>query len=202
MPTPAFPGYPPTFPQDILLDAGALYLGPNGSGACLGRTRGGLTFDPSRSLAHVGFDGERAPIVGLHHITSYQSSIKGRILQYNATQFTTLEPGVNSQSGSTGGINMIYYMQQASVLLQAGAYVTNVRLIYRRQDLSFFQVRFPAAICDKYTVVSKDKDAAEIEVQFSACINMANVNPFTGALATTDDAPYGFEVFPNTITVL
>lgn len=204
MPTsgPAFPALPATFPQDILLDSGALYTGANGSGVLLARTRRGMTFDPGRAIGLVGFDGERAPVQGLHHITEYKATIKGRLLQFNTNQYPIVEPGIQSMSGSTGGINMIYYMQIASQLFAAGAYFSNLRWIFRRADLSFWQVRFGACLCEKYTIVSQDKDAAEIECSFAACLNMAAVNPFTGATATTDDAPYGFETFPNTVSVL
>lgn len=188
----AFPGWLSTFPTDILLDSGALYLGANGSGVLLGRSRGGLTFDPGKITAHVDFDGKRADVMGLHHITSYEAMIKGKILNFGSSEYVNYEPGITSASGS-GIVSTVYTMQEASELYVAGDYLSNVRLIFRRSDLSFWQVRFPYAICRKYSLVSKDKDAAEIDVEFAAVLNLTVTNPFTGNQYTTDDAPYGFE---------
>lgn len=188
----AFPGWVSTLPQDILLDSGAIYLGANGSGALLGRTLGGITFDPGRTIKDVDFDGMRAPVKGLQRIVDYKSVIKTKLLSYNAPEFTTLEPGFASASGS--GIVATYYtLYGASQYFTSGSYLSDVRAVWRRSDGSFFQVRFHIALAYKYTIVAKDKTAAEIDCEFHALVDPTTTNPATGTTYTTDDAPYLLE---------
>lgn len=188
----AYPGWNTTFPNDIILDSGALWVGANGSGSLLGRSRGGLTFDPGRQIEAISFDGMRAEIEGLHHITAYNTMIKGKMLSFGSNMLPVLEPGLQSASGS-GIVSTVYSMQGASQLFPTSAYGTDIRLIYRRSDLSYVQARMHKWLCKKYTIVSKDKDAAEIEVEFHGLLDMSSVNPYTGAASTTDDAPYAIE---------
>ena len=190
---PPFPGWVNTFANDILLDSGALYMGAVGAGTLLGRSTGGLSFDPGHTVEHIEFDGKRADIVGLHHITDFKALIKGKLLQFGNTILPVLEPGLTSASGS-GSVTMIYIPRTASQLFDVGSYVQNIRLIFRRQDLSYIQFRFAWGICQKYTVTTRDKRAAEIDVEFAAALNMSANNPFTNQQATTDDAPYGIEL--------
>lgn len=188
----AFPGWSPTLPQDILLDSGALYIGPIGSGVLLGRTMGGISWDPGRTIKDVDFDGMRAPVKGLQRITEYKSILKSKILQFNATEFTQLEPNFTSASGS-GAVSTYYVPSIASAFYPAGGYLADVRAVWRRADNSFFQIRMHIALCYKYTIAAKDKTAAEVDVEFHGLIDPTAINPATGATYTTDDAPYILE---------
>jgi len=188
----AFPGWVTTFATDIMLDSGALYVGANGSGVLLGRSLGGLSFDPGHTIESVEFDGARAWVKGLQHITDYKTSIKGKMLQFGAGTIVNVEPGLTSASGS-GIVSTYYTPLGASQLFAATSYLANVRLVFRRADLSFLQFRLPVALCTKYNIITKDKKTAEIDVTFEACLDMTVNNPFTGVAATTDDPPYGIE---------
>lgn len=188
----AFPGYPTTFPTDILPNTGAIYIGANGTGNLLGRTRGGIKFDPKRNVEPIKFDGLRAPVRGLHWITDYASMITTKLLQFSSTVFTQLEPGILSASG-TGIVSTYYTALGASVPFAAGSYLTDLRAIWKRSDNSFFQVRFHYALVTKYDLVSKDKDIVEVDTEFAAVIDPTQVNPATGVNYTTDDAPYILE---------
>jgi hypothetical protein len=192
MPGTAFPGFPTTLANDVLLDAGALYMGAIGAGVLLGRTSGGLKFEPGRTIEDMNFDGKRAGIMGLQRITDYKSTISGKLLSYGISNTQIVEPGIVSASGS-GAVSTVFSMQQASSWFAAGAYLTNVRAIFRRSDGTYVQIRFPYAICMKYSITTKDKLPAEIDFEFQALLNMSVVNPFNGNAATTDDAPYGIE---------
>jgi hypothetical protein len=195
-----FPAWVATLPQDVLLDAGALYLGANGSGVRLGVTLGGITFDPGRTTEEMNFDGKRAGVMGLDRLTDYKTMIKGKLLSYGAANTVYVEPGITSASGSVG-VSIVYTMQGASAFFAAGAYLTNLRAVFRRSDLSYVQIRIPVALCTKYTIVTKDKAPAEIDFEFHARLNMGVVNPFTGNAATTDDAPYGIEYLLSSATL-
>lgn len=199
----AFPAYPSTFATDILPDTGALYIGANGSNPPrLGITKGGLAFDPGRKITHVMPDGFRSPVKLLSRNTDFLAKISGKFVSAGTGNFTVLEPGISSAAGS-GNVALIFAMQQASLFYQPGSYVTNVRLIFMRTDNSFFQVRFPAAICEKYKVTTKDKDIAELDVEFTAVLDTTvATDPFTGLAPNLNTPPYGFETMLSSITTL
>jgi|SRR5581483_9578997 len=188
----AFPGYPTTLPTDILPNSGAIYLGANGSGVLLGRTRGGIKFDPKRAIEPIKFDGLRAPPRGLHWITDYASTIDTKLLQFSSAVYTQLEPGILSASGS-GIVSTFYTALGASLPFAAGSYLTDLRAIWKRSSGAFFQVRMHFALCMKYDLVSKDKDVVEVDASFVGCIDPSQTNPATGVTYTTDDAPYVLE---------
>lgn len=196
----AFPGWSATLPTDILPNSGAIYLGANGSGLLLGRTVGGITFDPGRSVEPIKFDGLRAPVRGLHWITDYKAMIKTKLIQFSSTTFTDLEPGWASASGSAG-VSTYYTLQQASTLFAPGSYLTDVRAIWKRSDGSYFQIRMHYALVEKYTLAAKDKNIAEIDAEFHGVVDPTQTNPATGTTYTTDDAPYMFESLYSNATL-
>lgn len=188
----AFPGWVATLPVDILPNSGAIYLGAPGSQILLGRTMGGINWDPGRGVDEIKFDGKRAGVRGMDWITDYKSVIKTKMLSYSAAVFTQLEPGIISASGS-GSVLTYWTAATASTPFGVGSYLQDLSAVWRRADLSFFRVRLHWALVTKYTVNAKDKAPAEIDCEFEGRVDPTTINPATGALYTTDDAPYILE---------
>lgn len=193
----SFPPWDGNLPTDILVDVGALCIGANSvtPPPLLGRTKGGLTFDPARDVKAEDFDGMRAVPVGMDRVTNYASTIKGKFLQVGHLTLSTIEPGLGSLSGS-GQVATVYAPKTSSAFFVAGDYLTDLRLIYRRAPgaaSAFFQIRFHKALVMKYNIVGKDKTALEVDCEFHARIDMTAANPFNSAVATLDDPPYLLE---------
>lgn len=164
-------GYTNDLPSDCLLDTGVLFKGA----VAFATTNGGLKFDPKRTTRQIQFDGMRAPIAGNDRTTSWDPTIAGTILQFNDTQIANFEADVESASAS--GV-ITFTPGRAGVLFSAGAYITDLRLIYERagstQDSPLYAAAyFPKALCEKYSLDGKDKDEVQIACEFHARLDMS-----------------------------
>lgn len=171
-----------TLPQDIALDAGLLYIGNTPFGV----SRGGLKFDPGKTIDNTEFDGKRAKIMTLDRVTMFDSKITGKFLQFSSGSLSTWEAGgtANWQGSSpwTGSQTPV----SASAFLGAGSYITNLRLIFPRGNpaYGYVQVRFPKALCTAYSLNGTDPKEAEVDATFEAR---------QSGSTTGDDAPYIIE---------
>jgi hypothetical protein len=116
---------------------------------------------------------------------SMDCKITAKLLQYGQTTIPIPEPGVVTSSG-TGNVSMLYTPQPGSSFLLAGAYLSNLRVIWERTGTQgFFQARMPRALCTKYDITSKDKDESEIDAEFEGRLDLT----VTG---NTSDTPIYF----------
>lgn len=154
-------GYNANLPSDILLDSGLLYVGNSPIGVSLGN----LQFDPGDDTHNVDFDGKRAPVMGLDRTVNWLPKITGDLLQLGTSNVGQVEPGATSVTG--GGITT-YTPKKAGVLYVTGDYLTNLRLIFQRGSGAYVQVRFPKAVCEKYSIAGVDKAEAKVSCEFQA----------------------------------
>ena len=159
-----------TLPADVMLDSGVLYIGSS----IFSAQNGGLKFDPTRTVRQVIFDGQRSPILGLDRTVETKAVITGTILEVPDSKFISIEPGA-TLAVTTGGPASAVAMQpkQASIMYAVGDYLSNVRAIWQRGDLSYVQIRFPRALCTKWDLVGKDKEEALWAITIEARLDMA-----------------------------
>lgn len=176
-------GYTATFPNDVVLDSGQLYIGATVFGAFAG----GLKFDPGITWREVEFDGKRSPVKGLDRKAMMLPKISGTCIQLSTGNVAQLEPGVTvaASGGYTGSTS--YWPKDAGVFLASGDYLTDVRAVWLRGDSTFVQVRFPVGVCTKYDIVSKDGAEIAIALEIEARLDMSVSGAQIG------DAPYRIE---------
>ena len=176
-------GFTSTFPTDVLLDSGVLYVGATVFGAF----QGGLKFDPAATYLNTEFDGKRSPVKLLDRKSAMAPVITGTVIQLSTTNVAQIEPGatVSATGAWTGSTS--YLPKRAASYLVAGDYLTDVRAIWLRGGGSFVQVRFPSALLTKYDVTSQDGQEVAISLEIQARLDMG----VSGA--NTGDAPYRIE---------
>src|ERR1700741_4004163 len=86
---PPLSSYTTTFPSDVLLDSGVLYLGS----AIWSAHEGGLEFDPGVTRRQIPFDGQRSDVVGLDRTISFDAHIKGTVYEYTSALAQQYEAG-------------------------------------------------------------------------------------------------------------
>lgn len=181
---PGLSSWSATLPQDILLDTGLLYLATNPFGA----SRGGLTFNPGKTIRNIPFDLKRAPIVGLDRVTEMVPTIEGTFIELGSPDWANFETGATNTFASATAVTGIITPKKAGVLFVAGDYLTNLRLVFQRaNDAGYVQVRFPKALVKTYGLTGKDTEEPEVKVTFEARLDI------TASGATLYDAPYLIE---------
>jgi hypothetical protein len=170
-------GFTSSFPSDVVLDSGVLYIGSS-IFSCL---RGGLKFDPGITMRNIPFDGQRSPIKGIDRKTMVTPKISGTMIELAEDQIAQIEPG-STQVGSSQ-----YQGKRAGILLASGDYLTNVRAIWLRGNGQFVQVRFPSALLMKYDATSVDGDELSIAIEIEARLDM------TASGVNIGDMPYLIE---------
>jgi hypothetical protein len=176
-------GFTSTFPSDVLVDSGVLYVGATVFGAF----QGGLKFDPGIEYLNVTFDGKRSPVRLLDRKSNQMPKISGTVIQLSTTNVTQVEPGASVTASGAWTGSTSYLPKRAGTFLVSGDYLTDVRAIWLRGSGAYVQVRFPAALLTKYDVTSQDGQevaiALEIEARLDMSVSGANVG----------DAPYRIE---------
>jgi hypothetical protein len=171
----SFPGY--TKPTEAMIDAGVLYLrDPATSNLIgLGASRGGLTFNPNREMRNVEFDGKTGMIDGLDRVLRYNPQITGGLIDFSRKSLGYYEPGSTSgDSGSSARVSPI----DATVFLEAGAYLKDLLWISRNQDNRIKVVGFPRALVTEYEVVGEQDNETIANVTIEARIprDATNIN--------------------------
>lgn len=163
----SFPGY--TKPTEAMIDAGVLYLrDPDTSNLIgMGPSRGGLTFNPNREMRNVEFDGKTSMIDGLDRVLRYNPQLTGGLIDFSRKSLGYYEPGSSSSdSGSSARVSPI----DATVFLEAGAYLKDVLWISRNQDNRIKVIGFPRAIVTEYEVVGEQDNETIANVTIEARI--------------------------------
>lgn len=174
-------GWDGTLPADCLLDSGVLFVGSNPVGV----SRGGLTFDPGRTIRNIPFDGQRSDVKGLDRVTKWDSKIMGTLLEFAATDIARDEPG--STSAVVGGVTTIT-PKGAGALFAGGDYLADVRLIFERSGGGYAAVYFAFGFVVKYgPLKGNDNAEAEIPIEISARLAVA-------ASADVSKCPYVIEL--------
>ena len=166
---------PSTFPADVLLDSGIVYVGATAFGAFAG----GIKFDPGVTYRNIEFDGKRTNMKGLDRVTQRMPKISGTVITLGTSSIAKIEPGsdVNATGGWTGATSS-NAPQAAGTLLVSGDYLTDVRAIWMRGGTttaagSYVQVRFPSAICTKYDISGTDGSEVAIAIEIEARLDTA-----------------------------
>ena len=180
-------GFTSTFPTDVLLDSGVLYVGATVFGAF----QGGLTFDPGVEYLNTVFDGKRGPVKGLDRKSATMPKISGTVIQLATTNVLQIEPGATTSATGAWTGSTSYLPKRAGSYLASGDYLTDVRAIWLRGGGSFVQVRFPAALCVKYDITSQDGQEVAIAIEIDARLDM------TVSGANVGDSPYRIEYIPS-----
>lgn len=177
-------GYSATLPKDVLLDSGVLYLGSTP----LCASRGGLSFDPAKELRNIEFDGKKSPILGLDRVVRVAPVISGTMIEFGQADITNYDAGATSTFASATAVTGVITPKKGGILLAAADYLTNLGLVFERADGSgYVRVRFPKALCRKYSLKGTDGEEAEVDVEFEARLDMSA----SGALV--HDLPYVIE---------
>lgn len=187
-----FPNY--VKPDEILIDAGVLYGQLDGYGSTLlgvGATRGGITFNPNRSLRNVPFDGKQANIEGLdRYVQDGSPTLAGNMLDFSRKSLGILDPG--STSADSGSMARIQPLGNSQFLAE-GAYLKNLLWIRRMKDTSLIDViGFARAIVTQYEEVGEEKNEIISSVTIEARVpedatNIEDV-PYRRFRATTMEA--------------
>lgn len=175
----SFPGY--VKPTEAMIDAGVLYLrDPDSSNLIgMGPSRGGLTFNPNREIRNVEFDGKTSMVDGLDRVLRYNPQLTGGLIDFSRKSLGYYEPGSDSgDSGSSARISPI----DATVFLEAGAYLKDVLWISRNQDNRIKVVGFPRALVTEYEVVGEQDNETIANVTIEARIPRDGTN--------INEAPY------------
>ena len=174
-------GFTATFPTDVLVDSGVLFVGATVFGAF----QGGLRFEPGVEYVNSQFDGKRSPVKLLDRKSNQMPKISGTVIQLSTTNVTQIEPGASTTTGWTGATS--YAPKRAGAFLASGDYLTDVRAIWLRGNGQFVQVRLPSALCIRYDVTSQDGQEVAIAIELEARLDM------TVSGANVGDAPYRIE---------
>jgi hypothetical protein len=176
-------GFTSTFPTDVLLDSGVLYVGTSAFGAF----QGGLKFDPGTTYRNVEFDGKRSAVGLLDRKMMTAPKISGTVIQLSATNVGQIEPGASITTGGSWTGSTSYAPKRAASLLVAGDYLANIRAIWLRGSGGFVQVRFAQALLNKYDVTSQDGAEVAIALEIEARLDM------TASGANVGDVPFRIE---------
>lgn len=171
-----------SLPSDVLLGTGYLFEG----NTYIGVSRGGLTFDPAVERRNVPFDNKYADLEKLDWDTGSTAVITGTFIQF-VSKIASYEPGSTSASGS-GNVTTVITPNPSGELYVAGDYLTNLRYIFTRLSGGYAQVRFPKALCTKYSIKGTDKQEMEISATFAARLAL------TTAASTPGTKPYVIEL--------
>jgi hypothetical protein len=185
----ALSGYYPGFPNDIVLDHGALAIGDT----ILATSRGGSRFTPGTQYRRPPYDGERTEVEGMRRIVGWESMFSGtwyfipnRVLDAIENGLTITTPG--------GNITTLFTPEDCNRMFLSTQYLLNTRIIGSRTqdtgDVEYFQVRFPMAVIDgDWSIVTLDKDEWMLEgAQFKAVL------PSAVAATNPNECPYVYEV--------
>jgi hypothetical protein len=191
----SFPGY--VKPTDVMVDAGVLYRrDPDGASLIgVGPTRGGLKFNPGKTIRNIEFDGKTTSIAGLDRITEWNSEITGMMIDFSAENFGMYEPG--NTSGSSGSALRISPLQ-ATEFLAEGAYIYDLLWIGRAQDNRIKVVGFPCALVSQYDISAEDKSEAGGNVTFQARlpVDATNINECPFRIFTANSIAELDAIFP------
>lgn len=176
-------GFTATFPDDVVLDSGVLYVGASVFGAFAG----GLKFDPGITYRNIDFDGKRSAMKGLDRKTMMAPKISGTVIQLSTGNVVQVEPGaVDTAAGEWTGAASSYAPFAAGELM--ASYLTDVRAIWLRGNGEYVQVRFPSSMVTKYDITSQDGAEIAIAIEVEARLDTAWAG-YDG----TGTAPYRIE---------
>jgi len=192
-------------PADTLLDAGILSIGSTP----LAVSRGGLSGTVTPEWRSVAFGGGHTPIAGLDRKVGVTAKFAGvfvefapeDVLIYAAQETgslvdaiqgapslsTAVAASVPSEIAATYTCDVPGIVEGAAGLIVRGRYVEDLRLTWLRGGGGDVRMIFPVALCTKYSLRGKDREEAEISVEFEARLDLSNSTD-------TDQLPYHIEV--------
>lgn len=183
-------GFLATLPQDVLLSAGVLFYTRNALTTRIGVTEGAPDFDPGIEHGEIMFDNHPSSrLKGLARRVGFTPVVKGTIKEFgplaSGGQLANIEPGVSEATASGTTTETV---KAAGALFAAGEYVVDFRWIFERGSGGFAAIRFPLAICRKWTMKGVDKKEAQIAFEFEAIGDPAN---------SVTGAPYTIELLTS-----
>jgi hypothetical protein len=183
MTTPLSGMRPDSFPEDVILDSGVLYIGDQ----IFANISGGLKFTPETEYRNIPFDGKRAEVKGLDRVTMRRGKLSGTMTELPISVMDRLEPGVSYAPGAGWSGGDAYIPRKASDLLTEGMYLTNVRAVWLRGNGKMFSVRMPCALLTKYDLTSQDANEIAVAIEVDARLDLSVEG------STPGDAPYQYE---------
>jgi hypothetical protein len=188
----------------ILIDAGAVYFyfqDANSPGTLLGATKGGNSFEITRTVKRIEPDGGRGPIKGFRRIEEVVAVIKANMLELTAENLRRALAGAGYTAGTTdisneavgtgNGSTKIFALAHGNVSERSEvvklATVTKVRGTDYTMDYAGGKIQFftapgsGVAITCSYTYVSAAATIGGAEVASTAYVdNVAIVGTITG----------------------
>jgi len=178
-------------PNNLVLDAGALYFNIDETafthnppyddpvtqalaGATLaGATRGGATFETGKETRHVEVDGMRYPVMGLERIDGYTPTLTVTMIEMSAANLQRL---LGSSTATTlGNFTTI----DLSAEIASTDYITNVALVTTlsgSEDPVILVLR-NVLMTESASLAFEDKSEAGIEATFTA--HVSPCSPYT-----------------------
>ena len=191
-------------PADTLLDAGIISVGSTP----IGVSRGGLSGRVEPEWRSVVFDGRQSAVAGLDRKVGIVAKFAGTFIEfaqkdvelYEAQETGSLSGGLGAPSLTVAAAAAFASAAAAALTAAAigviaaakefftrGRYVQDLRLTFQRGGGGDVRIIFPLAICAKYDLKGKDKEEAEIALEFEARLDMLTATD-------TDQLPYYVEV--------
>lgn len=178
-------------PNNLVLDAGALYFNIDETafthnppyddpvtqalaGATLaGATRGGATFETGKETRHVEVDGMRYPVMGLERIDGYTPTLTVTMIEMSAANLQRL------LGSSTATVLGNFTTIDLSAEIASTDYITNVALVTTlsgSEDPVILVLR-NVLMTESASLAFEDKSEAGIEATFTA--HVSPCSPYT-----------------------
>lgn len=178
-------------PNNLVLDAGALYFNIDetafthdppyddpvtqalANATLAGATRGGATFETGKETRHVEVDGMRYPIKGLERIDGYTPTLTVTMIEMSAANLQRL---LGSSTATTlGNFTTI----DLSAEIASTDYITNVALVttLSGSDDPVILVLRNVLMTESASLAFEDKSEAGIEATFTA--HVSPCSPYT-----------------------
>lgn len=160
-----------TFPSNVLLDSGVLYVGS----AIYSAHDGGLECDLMEEKRNLPFDGKASDVVLGDRTTAFDGTIRGPVLEVTDTlvkQYMGAGTLVTVAGGPSGATQVA--SKPAGTMYVAGDYLSNVRAVWMRGDGTYVQVRFPKGCVGKWTPLKgTDKEEVKVQLEIKARLDMS-----------------------------
>lgn len=184
-------GYSANLPKDVLLDMGILRI----ASATIGVTKGAPRWEPNDEFQNVDFDGKHAPILGLDRTFHGEPKISGVLMEFgdssSGNQIPKLLPGSSSATAGSPAVTTIT-PKIGGGFLASGDYLTDVRLIFERAELTgtkqYACIYLPKAVVVKWDLQGNPAGDRHATISFEI------VGRKDMASGATADAAYKIEL--------
>lgn len=149
-------------PWDIIADSAVMFH--NGT-TPISISRDSFKFERRAVYEEYDYPGKVAPTYLGDELLSESPALIGNFMNVGEAPFLVYDPGSTWASGSYDRTLTPFAFRTVH---PAGAYLSDVRCVWRLLSGEFLQVRFPKAFCRSYDIGSVDKDEGKLPVIIEA----------------------------------